>query len=122
MKRSRLNAVSKSAHRRAARSVPVASLRAVKDRSGGQCECFMRGEDGPEGMTFFRPTLEKRFRNYRCQYIAMSQPHHILKRSRGGGHDPKNLLDVCFGCHTWIEANDREAVKRGLSKLAGRVG
>ena len=40
--------------------------------------------------------------------------HHVKMRSRGGKHDPSNLLDVCRRCHDWIDDNPRTATQMGL--------
>lgn len=110
----RLSPVSKSPHRLAKRFVPAASIKAVRERSGGICEVYI---DFP--VTSNSPRSEQARANYyygvRCRRPAERQPHHILKRSRGGTHDLENLLAVCFECHNWIEGNEAEAVKRGLS-------
>ena len=117
MKRSRINPVSKKPHRRARRSVPVAILLAVKERSGGQCECLIMPDGTPHA-----PTAAAELLMYpRCNKPAMRQPHHKKKRSRGGKHDAANLLDICFDDHVWTETHDRQAIERGLSELAGRI-
>lgn len=39
--------------------------------------------------------------------------HHVVPRSRGGLHEPENLLDVCGPAHDWIHRNPTEATARG---------
>jgi hypothetical protein len=66
----------------------------VKERSGGRCEARI-------------PSV--------CTGRA-TDAHHVKMRSRGGKHDPGNLLDVCRHCHDWIDANPRSATQMGLLK------
>jgi hypothetical protein len=124
MTRSPLNKVSKSPHRRAARFVPAANLKAVKERSGGQCEVV-------KVLLNTREVLQVHpnhklvlpigvFVTYheRCPNEAMRQPHHLLKRSRSTiaeRHLVNNLLDACCLHHTHAERNETESVKYGLS-------
>lgn len=32
--------------------------------------------------------------------------HHVKRRSQGGQHDPKNLVTLCFECHTDLHNGD----------------
>lgn len=41
-------------------------------------------------------------------------PHHIIKRQRGGGDDPSNILPVCHNCHGAIHADEAGAIILGL--------
>lgn len=119
MKRSRINPISKSPHRIAKRFVPLASIRAVKKRSGGICEVVfvVTKQEAhpihPKHKEVF--ILKSDTRMARCVRTAMPVPHHLLKRSQGGGHGPDNLLDACFHCHDWIERHPKEAAATGLN-------
>jgi hypothetical protein len=54
---------------------------------------------------------------------ARDSLHHRVKRGRGGGWHPANLLGVCgsgtTGCHGWIEANPEEAARLGYDLPTG---
>jgi len=69
-------------------AIPLKSVKAVRERSGGRCEVVING--------------------LRCQFKA-TEIHHMKKRSSGGKkaqkdlHSPKNLLDCCKGHHDIIE-------------------
>lgn len=102
LKRTHLAKVSKDPRRRAARFVPASVLKAVKERSGGFCE-------------FWKPHPKHAHTNLFCMNEAMNQPHHILKRSRGGKHTKENLIDLCFVHHRFIEDNEKWAVEHGYS-------
>jgi len=124
MKRTRLNPISKKPHRLAKRFVPKDVLAEVKKRSGGVCECWIlwSHEYGPipfnKKISACRVAEEyspKHSGVERCIRQAMRQPHHILKRSRGGKHTTENLLDCCSSHHEWIESNDKTAILTGLS-------
>lgn len=64
--------------------------RLVRRRSGGRCEA------GTEACT-----------------LVAAHVHHRKLRSRGGGNEFDNLLDVCHPCHTWIHANVAAATDAG---------
>jgi hypothetical protein len=96
-----------------ARTAEAATMRAcyrlVDARDGGQCRvCKKRAS--PTATTL----LERMHR------------HHMVYRSRGGTHEPENVLSVCSGCHDAIhvrldlrvegDANARDAI---TGKLAG---
>lgn len=49
-----------------------------------------------------------------CNKKPAVHKHHRKLRSQGGDDTPKNLLDVCLGCHTTIHANPSESYARGL--------
>lgn len=66
----------------------------IKQRSGGRCEARI-------------PSV--------CTGQA-TDAHHVKRRSRGGKHDPSNLLAVCRRCHDFIGANPRSATQMGLLK------
>jgi hypothetical protein len=68
--------------------------KAVRERSGGKCEARI-------------PSV--------CTGRA-TDAHHVKMRSRGGKHDPSNLLDVCRRCHDWIGSNPRSATQVGFLK------
>lgn len=115
MKRSRLRPISKAPHRLAKRFLPGPNLKAVKKRSGGRCEVVftlhLKGGD------WFRIHPESNLKSVnwcRCPKAAMPIPHHLLKRSQGGGHEPSNLLDACSECHRWIEDHSTAAAQTGL--------
>lgn len=46
--------------------------------------------------------------------------HHLLRRSAGGSHDPKNLISLCQQCHGWVHNHPAESRMRGW--LASRYG
>lgn len=100
-----LNSISKAPHKSLKRFVPTNVLKEVKERSGGFCERIFPG--------YWIKDENKIPR--RCFNECMKQPHHILKRSRGGTHEVSNLIDLCFQCHAWVESHDQEAIKNGLS-------
>jgi len=64
------------------RNIPAAVRRAVLDRDNRQCQvCGTAGDN-------------------------RLQLHHWWHfRSAGGGHDPENLVTVCFRCHEAIHAH-----------------
>ncbi len=113
--------ISKAPHRLVKRFVPASVLKEVKARSGGQCEVLKFTLDGmifhrafnSEFVFMIHPNMH--WVSHRCPQMAQKQPHHLLKRSRGGKHEASNLCDCCFSCHNWIENNDKKAVKYGLS-------
>jgi 5-methylcytosine-specific restriction endonuclease McrA len=83
--------------------------RAVDERDGGRCRvCKKRGH--PQATTL----LDRLHR------------HHLIYRSRGGTHEPENVVTVCASCHDAMhvdgtlrlegDANARDAV---TNKLAG---
>lgn len=84
-----LNRVSKSPHRRAARTIPESVKREVRERSFGRCE--RKG----------------------CQRIAVDF-HHILARSQGGKHTAVNLKHLCRPDHTLCKDRPNEAIELGL--------
>ena len=49
-----------------------------------------------------------------CRLRANLTPHHIVKRSRGGGNEMTNLTTVCFHHHL-------EGIHRGLVGVSGRA-
>lgn len=113
---STLNRISKDPKRRAKRIVPPSSIREVKKRSGGICECYIMEDGTPCSYQFMIIHPELTYKG-RCRKRATRTPHHVLPRGRGGKHEPSNLLDVdWFICHTWINNNPRLAVQRGLLK------
>lgn len=65
------------------------------ERSGGRCEA--RG---------FSPL---------CTGVGV-HPHHIIRRSAGGGNDPEVLLWVCAHCHAAIHDRPAEALVAGFLK------
>ena len=84
------------------RFIPPDSIAAVKKRSGGRCERMIVTEHNGR-------------RHYcRCPKPAMRTPHHILARSQGGDHSPKNLLDLCFDDHRWATDNPKQAIIEGI--------
>lgn len=113
MKRTKLNAVSKDPKRRAKRFIPPASIAVVKARSGGRCEVYFVWGNG--GSELVRSRHGYTHLETRCPNNSEPTPHHIQKRSQGGSHEPSNLLDVCFGCHRWIEDNSKLAIENGLT-------
>lgn len=110
MKKTKLNPISKSKHRREKRFVPESVLKAVKDRSGGRCEA---GWPIVVGDKFIKEKDAVEFVRHRCLEKAMNQPHHKLKRSQGGKHTLENLMDVCFEHHRWIEDHSKDAAELG---------
>ena len=59
-------------------------------------------------------TLERRHRICeRCEHGFFGGPHHRKLRSRGGGHEPENLADLCVSCHSWVHHNIAEATEAG---------
>jgi hypothetical protein len=82
---------------RVRRSDPPELIKAkkiVRERSGGRCEARIASI---------------------CTGRA-TDAHHVKMRSRGGQHDPSNLLDVCRRCHEWIGNNPRSAHQMGFVK------
>jgi hypothetical protein len=66
----------------------------VRARSGGRCEARI-------------PSI--------CTGRA-TEAHHIKMRSRGGKHEPENLLDACHACHQHITEHPKWATANGLIK------
>lgn len=65
-------------HEKTEREIPAPTRRAVLERDNYQCRaCGTGGEN-------------------------RLQLHHWVYRSRGGTHDPSNLVTVCFRCHRKI--------------------
>lgn len=62
--------------------VPRSSRDAVRARSGGQCEVRIGDV---------------------CTGRAMHQHHKEGRRT--GGHEPSNLLDLCWPCHDFVHAH-----------------
>lgn len=42
--------------------------------------------------------------------------HHVLPRSRGGKHNPENLLSLCSRHHEWAHGHPADAKPLGLIK------
>lgn len=108
----RLNPISKNPRRKEKRFIPPINREKLEERSGGWCEFYLRADK--------TPTLREDPLAIRRCFKRADDPHHIKKKSRGGGNEVENLIHGCRECHTWTEKNDREAVKRGTSKLAER--
>ncbi len=90
-----------SKKRRATLPARKLCLEAVRERSGGRCECKCS------------PDCTGR----------MDTGHEPLKRSRGGDPtDPAQVLAACDRCNFWIEENPTEATRLGLaiSRYEGR--
>ncbi|AXQ65196.1 HNH endonuclease [Gordonia phage Schmidt] len=54
----------------------------------------------------------------RCGFRQWQQLHHRRPRGMGGtrskaANAPSNLLAVCFGCHSEIEANRQDSLENG---------
>lgn len=56
----------------------------------------------------------------RCEKCGAASPltrQHLVKRSHGGGWDPRNIVILCgsgtTGCHGWAEGNPVEAQAAG---------
>lgn len=126
MRKTAISRVSKKPHRIEKRFVSPKTLKELEERSGGRCEVafitILNGIKFQEGVRInsqwdgHYDISHRIFYQQPCPNQAMRQPHHILKRSRGGKHTPDNLIKVCFECHRYIEDNETEAVKYGLSK------
>lgn len=56
-------------------------------RSGGFCEAPMPGGS-------------------RCMSPMVCDPHHIVRRSKGGPDTEENLLAVCRPCHRRLDGNE----------------
>ena len=58
-----------------------------------------------------------------CHRLGLTGPcwggvevHHVLRRSRGGGHDLDNLLTLCAGHHRYVHEHPAESYERGWLK------
>lgn len=84
---------------------------AVYYRSGGVCE----------GFQFALATMGERAMNVypftECR-VKAQHVHHRKYRSRGGSNDLKNLLHVCYQCHSWIHRNGGFGQPANLMGLA----
>lgn len=65
---------------------------AIRERSAGLCEASIGGV---------------------CNRVGVD-PHHVQRRSQGGGDGPENLLWVCRPCHNHIHSNVRWAQSNGF--------
>jgi 5-methylcytosine-specific restriction endonuclease McrA len=45
--------------------------------------------------------------------VAGSLAHHVLPRSRGGGHEVDNLVWLCWPCHSYIHDHPGWSVREG---------
>lgn len=70
----------------------------IRQRSGGICEARLAGV---------------------CITQA-TDAHHVILRSRGGGHEPSNLKHLCRPCHRW--AHDNPAAASALGLMASKHG
>lgn len=41
-----------------------------------------------------------------CKATDNLHIHHMIPRSKGGTHDPENLLAVCEKCHAWLHEGE----------------
>lgn len=96
----------------------------VKHKGSGGTVRSRKPAEGPTAAT--RLAVEQRARGF-CEVSANGcgikghHLHHRLMRSQGGGHDPANLLLVCWRCHDYIHSHPEYAYERGWLLHAGAV-
>jgi len=66
---------------------PAANIHIVNLRDKGECQNI--GEDGKK-----------------CKSRDFTEIHHIIHRSKGGTHDPSNLITLCGGHHKALHFNE----------------
>lgn len=76
--------------------IPEQVRRAVRARSGEQCEFASGG--------------------VRCEEMAVHM-HHRRRRSQGGRDTVSNLVDLCSSCHSWTHEHPEAAAALGLLEL-----
>ena len=63
---------------------------------------------------------------YICGSTGWLQVHHIVPRRIGGKHTLDNLITLCSGCHSSVEAGDtanavKQCVRRAMNETDRRI-
>lgn len=98
-----LSPISKNKERRKRRFIPAKTMKALKERSGGQCECYEEIIGATQASLI------------RCMNRARD-PHHVKPKGRGGNNDLSNLLHICRQHHFFVHHNPNLAERNGWLK------
>lgn len=87
----------------------------TRDNDGGELDRHVSDEKGISEKTRHVCYVRDGWKCRKCGHEESLTLHHIIYRSLGGGHQPENLVTLCWPCHKRV--HDKEILPKWINNV-----